>query len=55
MKEHIQYHLLDLPPFYKKEAKYLKENYRPESILQKERLMFHKINAYFETILSNVQ
>ena len=48
----------DITTVYKKEEKYLKEIYRPVSILSNvskvhETLMYDQINKYFGTILSN--
>ena len=50
----------DLTPVYKKEEKFLKQNYRPVSILPNiskmfERCLYDQINTYFENILSKLQ
>ena len=50
----------DLTPVYKKEEKFLKQNYRPVSILPNiskffERCLYDQINTYFENIPSKLQ
>ena len=50
----------DIASVYKKVRKYLKENYRPVSVLPnvskiEKRLIYDHMNAYFEVILSNIR